>query len=25
VPEYRTKATCLCAPDRIQPEVAFFY
>lgn len=22
---YRTRITCLCAPDRIQPEVAFFY
>ena len=22
---YRTKTTCLCAPDRVQPEVAFFY
>jgi hypothetical protein len=22
---YHTGMTCLCAPDRIQPEVAFFY
>jgi hypothetical protein len=25
VPGYQTRITCLCAPDRIQPEVAFFY
>jgi FkbM family methyltransferase len=25
VSDYRVGKTCLCAPDRIQPEVAFFY
>lgn len=24
-PDYQVKKTCLCAPDRVQPEVAFFY
>lgn len=24
VPDYRTSETCLCAQDRVQPEVAFF-
>jgi hypothetical protein len=24
-PAYRVKQTCLCAADRVQPEVAFFY
>jgi hypothetical protein len=24
-PDYTTSKTCLCAPDRVQPEVAFFY
>ena len=24
-PDYQTSKTCLCAPDRVQPEVAFFY
>ena len=25
VPDYKVTKTCLCAPDRVQPEVAFFY
>ena len=25
VPDYKVSKTCLCAQDRIQPEVAFFY
>jgi FkbM family methyltransferase len=24
-PDYQISKTCLCAPDRVQPEVAFFY
>jgi FkbM family methyltransferase len=24
IPDYKVSQTCLCAPDRIQPEVAFF-
>ena len=25
VSDYKVGKTCLCAPDRVQPEVAFFY
>ena len=25
VPDYRVQTQCLCAPDRVQPEVAHFY